>query len=190
MQPYKLSLIATLALVWVVFGISQAESSDKIFNTGQGGFMFVYPGNWTDSTPQGSEVKAAVKATGSEAKTGANCLVVSSQDPAFKGLALPQTKEDLFDVLGSDFCRVMAPNWQNTMMDYEGTTFVDNIPALLCKASGTTKNILGTFRLKTIYVILIKPPSSYSIQCYATESDYDAMESTFINLLASFAFID
>ena len=29
MQPYKLSLIATLALVWVVFGISQAEAADK-----------------------------------------------------------------------------------------------------------------------------------------------------------------
>ncbi len=29
MKPYKLSLIAILALVWVVFGISQAEAADK-----------------------------------------------------------------------------------------------------------------------------------------------------------------
>ncbi|MDX2478789.1 MAG: sulfatase-like hydrolase/transferase, partial [Desulfuromusa sp.] len=29
MQPYKLSLIATLALVWVVSSISQAEAADK-----------------------------------------------------------------------------------------------------------------------------------------------------------------
>lgn len=190
MQPYKLSLIAPLAMLSVVFSASPAETADKIFNTGQGGFMFVYPENWTDSTPQGATIQAAVKATGAEEKTGANCLVVTSQDPAFKDLAPPQTRDDLFNVLGSDFCRIVIPSWKDAVIEYESMTFVDNIPALLCIANGTTKNILGIFRMKTIYVIILKPPSSYSIQCSVAEASYDAMEPTFYKILGSFAFID
>ena len=34
MKPYKLSLIATLALVWVVFGISQADAAAKASEKG------------------------------------------------------------------------------------------------------------------------------------------------------------
>ena len=111
-----------------------------------------------------------------------------AQDPAFKGLPMPQTKQELFDVLGPDLCKGTLPNWQDVVLDFEGSTFVDNIPAVLCKASGTSKSVLGTFRLKTIYVIFVKPPSAYEMGCYVQESEYDAMEPTFINILGSFGF--
>jgi hypothetical protein len=190
----KLLRIAILVFVKVVLVISQAESADKVFNTGVGGFMFVYPHDWIDITPQASgsnpqapEIKAAVKASELDSG-GANCNIVRSQDPEFKDLSLPKTKEDLFDVFGSDFCKETLPSWQDAIVEYDGTTFIDNIPAILCKASGTSKSMLGTFRMKSIYAILVKPPNAYSIGCYVEESEYDAMEPTFINILGSFGF--
>lgn len=85
---------------------------------------------------------------------------------------------------------VSAPKANDVVVHYAGTTFVDNIPAVLCKASGTRSDIRGTFRMNTIYVALLKPPSAYTIQCYALEEYYDEIEPTFINLIASFGFMD
>ena len=74
-----------LVLVTLFTLLQNSQAADKIFyTTGQGGFMFIYPGSWIDWTPSGSDIRAAVKATGAEAETGANCLVVAKQDPSFE----------------------------------------------------------------------------------------------------------
>ena len=186
-----MNLIRLLIVPVMLFTLLQnSKAADRIFNSSQGGFMFIYPGSWIDSTPLGSDISAAVKATGAEAETGANCLVVSKQDPTFEHFAQPQTAAELLEILGADFCQATAPKEQDVVVHYAGTTFVDNIPALLCKASGTRSDIRGTFRIKTIYVALLKPPSAYTIQCYALEAYYDEVEPTFINLIASFNLMD
>lgn len=159
-------------------------------------FRFVYPGDWTQQTPRGPNVRALITGPPSH---NSNCNIVVRRVPALEKLSRKELIADSFSTTWSesDWKKMFGDTFSKGTIRERRLTKASNYPAQFSVAEIPYETVAAAVHVVTMQFVTMTPGLFWHFTCMEGDKTleqarqrFEQMRPQFLSILSSFVFED